>query len=55
MALFNPNITTETLNKMSTKRHGYAPGYWVYPNRDDFIEARMPVDHHRPPAARPFT
>lgn len=50
MALFNPNVTTETLNKMSVNTMVTHLGIEFTRIGDDFIEARMPVDHrtHQP-------
>lgn len=50
MALFNPNVTTETLNRMSVNTMVTHLGIEFTRIGDDFIEARMPVDHrtHQP-------
>ncbi|MBL7834665.1 MAG: hotdog fold thioesterase [Cyclobacteriaceae bacterium] len=50
MALFNPNVTTETLNRMSVNTMVTHLGIEFTRIGEDFIEARMPVDHrtHQP-------
>lgn len=50
MALFNPNVTTETLNKMSVNTMVTHLGIEFTRIGEDFIEARMPVDQrtHQP-------
>lgn len=50
MALFNPNVTTESLNKMSVNTMVTHLGIEFTRIGEDFIEARMPVDHrtHQP-------
>lgn len=50
MALFNPNVTTGTLNKMSVNTMVTHLGIEFTRIGEDFIEARMPVDHrtHQP-------
>lgn len=50
MALFNPNATLETLNKMSANTMVTHLGIEFTRMGEDFIEARMPVDHrtHQP-------
>jgi 1,4-dihydroxy-2-naphthoyl-CoA hydrolase len=50
MPLFNPNITLATLTKMSTDTMVTHVGIEFTRIGDDFIEARMPVDHrtHQP-------
>lgn len=50
MALFNPNVTTETLNRMSVNTMVTHLGIEFTQIGEDFIEARMPVDHrtHQP-------
>lgn len=50
MALFSPNVTTETLNRMSVNTMVTHLGIEFTRIGDDFIEARMPVDHrtHQP-------
>jgi isochorismate synthase len=50
MPLFNPNLTLEVLNKMSAKTMVEYLGITFTRFGDDFIEARMPVDHrtHQP-------
>src|SRR5688572_5370597 len=50
MQLFNPNLTLDFLNKMSAKTMVTHLGIEFTAIGDDFIEARMPVDHrtHQP-------
>jgi len=50
MPLFNPNLTLEVLNNMSAKTMVEHLGITFTRFGDDFIEARMPVDHrtHQP-------
>lgn len=50
MPLFNPNVTTETLNRMSVNTMVTHLGIEFTRIGEDFIEARMPVDHrtHQP-------
>jgi len=50
MPLFNPNVTIEVLNKMSINTMVTHLGIEFTSVGDDFIEARMPVDHrtHQP-------
>lgn len=50
MALFNPNVTTESLNKMSVNTMVTHLGIEFTRIGEDFIEARMPVDQrtHQP-------
>ena len=50
MPLFNPGITLETLNKLSVNTMVTHLGIEFTAIGDDFIEARMPVDHrtHQP-------
>jgi len=50
MPLFNPNITLATLTKMSTNTMVAHVGIEYTRIGEDFIEARMPVDHrtHQP-------
>jgi 1,4-dihydroxy-2-naphthoyl-CoA hydrolase len=50
MPLFNPNLTLELLNQMSAKTMVAHIGIEFTRIGDDFIEARMPVDHrtHQP-------
>ena len=50
MPLFNPGATIEMLNKMSTNTMIEHLGIEFTAIGDDFIEARMPVDHrtHQP-------
>jgi 1,4-dihydroxy-2-naphthoyl-CoA hydrolase len=50
MGLFNSNVTTETLNKMSVNTMVTHLGIEFTRIGEDFIEARMPVDHrtHQP-------
>ncbi len=50
MALFNPNVTLATLNKMCVNTMVQHIGIEFTGIGDDFIEARMPVDHrtHQP-------
>jgi 1,4-dihydroxy-2-naphthoyl-CoA hydrolase len=50
MPLFNPGITLEALNKLSVNTMVTHLGIEFTAIGDDFIEARMPVDHrtHQP-------
>jgi 1,4-dihydroxy-2-naphthoyl-CoA hydrolase len=50
MPLFNPGITLEALNKLSVNTMVVHLGIEFTAIGDDFIEARMPVDHrtHQP-------
>ena len=50
MALFNPNVTLASLNKMSVNTMVEHLGIEFTRIGEDFIEARMPVDHrtHQP-------
>lgn len=50
MPLFNPGVTLEALNKMSVNTMVAHLGIEFTVVGDDFIEARMPVDHrtHQP-------
>jgi 1,4-dihydroxy-2-naphthoyl-CoA hydrolase len=50
MALFNPNATLDSLNNMSVNTMVTHLGIEFTNIGDDFIEARMPVDHrtHQP-------
>jgi 1,4-dihydroxy-2-naphthoyl-CoA hydrolase len=50
MALFNPNVTLAVLNKMSVNTMVTHLGIEFTRIGEDFIEARMPVDHrtHQP-------
>lgn len=50
MALFNPNVTTAALNTMSVNTMVTHLGIEFTRIGEDFIEARMPVDHrtHQP-------
>lgn len=50
MPLFNPTITLDTLTKMSTHTMVTHVGIEFTRMGEDFIEARMPVDHrtHQP-------
>ena len=50
MPLFNPNLTLEMLNNMFAKTMMEHIGIEITRIGDDFIEARMPVDHrtHQP-------
>ena len=50
MPLFNPSLTLEMLNKMSAKTMVEHIGIEFTRIGEDFIEARMPVDHrtHQP-------
>ena len=50
MAIFNPGVTLEALNKMSANTMVTHLGIEFTRIGDDFIEAKMPVDHrtHQP-------
>jgi 1,4-dihydroxy-2-naphthoyl-CoA hydrolase len=50
MSIFNPGITTESLNKLSANTMVSHLGIEITRVGDDFIEARMPVDSrtHQP-------
>jgi 1,4-dihydroxy-2-naphthoyl-CoA hydrolase len=50
MPLFNPNVTLAALNQMSQNTMVTHLGIEITRMGDDFIEARMPVDHrtHQP-------
>ncbi len=50
MRIFDNNITLEALNKLSRKTLAEHLGMEFTAIDDDFIEARMPVDHrtHQP-------